>query len=123
MRIKAAQQGGFVTEMSLSEALLLSNVLNEVCNGFSVPDFEATVGVGRERACELSKEIDALATVAETQHAGNLDIVAFSSEDLSALKNALKATLDELGAEEFSIRTGYDFEEGCGLLRNLALYV
>ena len=113
-----------MTEMSRDEVLLLSNVLNEVCNGFGIPDFEQSIGVTRERASKLSTKIEVLATDTErhANHPGQ-NVLEFNSEDLSILKNALKANLEELGPDEFSIRTGCDFNEGRELLVDLARHV
>ena len=36
-----------------------------------------------------------------------------------AVRNALRETIRELGVEEFHTRTGYDFDEGKAILREL----
>jgi hypothetical protein len=43
--------------LSVSEVLTISNALNEVCNGMSVPEFETRMGVSRAEVQSLLAQV------------------------------------------------------------------
>ncbi len=88
---------------------LLGSVLNEVLNGFSVPDFDRRIGMKRADVENLLKHLHTLGRVATT-----LDV-----DQTRAFRNALFETIRELGIEEFQTRTGYDFSWGNDSLKRL----
>lgn len=45
-----------VLELSCREMTIAHNSLNEVCNGFHVPDFHSRIGVQEEEAIQLLDE-------------------------------------------------------------------
>ena len=89
---------------------LVSNVLNEVLNGFVVDNFPQTIGMSRS---ELQKVLAYAADCAEGERIG------LNHHQSKAFRNALSETLRELGIEEFHARTGFDFEEGLDVLKDL----
>lgn len=40
-----------------NELLILNSVLNEICNGSSVPEFETRIGASKEDVCALLNDI------------------------------------------------------------------
>ena len=48
-------------DLTFDEVVLLSNALNEVCNGIDVPEFETRLGVAAEHAVSLLKQMHGLA--------------------------------------------------------------
>jgi hypothetical protein len=89
---------------------LLHNVLNEVLNGFVLDNFEAVVGMSKSELNQLLEYLHALPDGADV----DLNLV-----QIVTFRNALRETLRELGIEEFSTRTGYDFEIGEEVLGEL----
>lgn len=89
---------------------LLHAVLNEVLNGFALDDLDAVIGMKRSELDQLLAELHDLPERAE---------VDLNPAQAMAFRNGLRETLRELGAEEFSIRTGYDFEIGAEVLEQL----
>ncbi len=99
-------------DLEPSEVRALRAALGEVCFGFRVEDFTARIGLAEEDARALFGRLDALGLDHRVTLAG-------TSGEFLAIRNAHAETLRELGAEEYSTRTGVDFEEGQALLRAL----
>lgn len=93
-----------------AEWRLFGNALNELINGFSVPDFERTIGA--EKA-----SLEKLLTHLQTLRAN--DELVLGVAETHAVRNALRETIRELGVEEFHTRTGYDYEQGQAILGKL----
>ena len=89
---------------------LLGNALNEVINGFNVPDFERTIGADKASLAQLLTHL-------HTLH--DADELTLGVIEIRSVRNALRETIRELGVEEFHTRTGYDFEQGEALLQKL----
>jgi hypothetical protein len=94
------------------DVLLFNNVLNEVCNGFGLPDFESKIGAPENRVRDLLTRIQGFEPDRPVR-------VQLLKQELLVLENALRETLRELGVEEFSIRTGVPFEFGQAALGEL----
>ncbi len=92
------------------ESGLLGSVLNEVLNGFSVPDFDQRIGMRRA---------DLEGLFLRLRKVGSPDAMALDVNQTRALRNALSETIKELGSEEFQTRTGYDFHQGNAFLKRL----
>jgi hypothetical protein len=93
-----------------SEWRLLGNALNEVINGFNVPEFERTIGTEKGSLEQLLRHL-------HTLH--DADELVLGVAQTRAARNALRETIHELGVEEFHTRTGYDFEQGQAILQKL----
>lgn len=102
MIIEARQPESITLRLSDDEIGHWNNALNEVCNGFSVANFQAAIGIPRDRAATLLERIHALT-------AGCPEV--FGSDEVLAVRNALTATLTELDAAEFHTRMGFSVEE------------
>jgi hypothetical protein len=89
---------------------LLGSVLNEVLNGFNVPEFDRRIGMKRADLEEL---------LARLHDFGSHDAVTLDTSQTRAFRNALFETIKELGVEEFHTRTGYDFSQGNAVLKKL----
>lgn len=89
---------------------LLHSVLNEVLNGFALDNFDVVIGMKRSELGQL------LAYLHELPGDADVDL---NLTQAVAFRNALRETLRELGIEEFSTRTGYDFEVGEHVLEKL----
>jgi len=90
--------------------LLAWNVANEIVNGFRIEQFTTTIGISVEQFKELANR---LRSVQKGQS------VRVTVTDAAALRNALVATLRELGEEEFQTRTGYSLAAGDTMLAHL----
>jgi|SRR5271157_4353373 len=89
---------------------LLGSILNEVLNGFDVPEFDRRIGIKRTDLEEL---------LARLHELGSDDAMTLDTNQTRAFRNALFETIRELGIEEFHTRTGYDFGQGNALLKKL----
>ena len=92
------------------DSQMFASALNEVINGFTVPEFEKTVGASEEQANSL---LNYLASLSQT------DLAALDRTQTRVVRNALRETIKELGEEEFHTRTGYDFADGQSILKRL----
>ena len=77
----------------------LNNILNEVVNGFAV-DYERQLGVTRARLVLLFEKLDRIRSE-----------LMFTPEDAALLVRAARLCDEELGVDEFHVRTGYTLEE------------
>lgn len=102
----------FAIELEANEVRALRAALGEVCFGFRLEEFTAHIGMGEERACMLFERLNGL-------DLNRRAVLPTTPEELLALRNAHAETLKELGVEEYSTRTGLDFQEGEALLRAL----
>ena len=89
---------------------LLRSVLNEVLNGFDVPEFDRRIGMKRAALEEL---------LARLHNFGSHDAMTLDTNQTRAFRNALFETIRELGVDEFHTRTGYDFSQGKAVLKKL----
>lgn len=96
------------------DVIFANQILNEVVNGFRVPDFEETLRASPSSAKELLTRVHCVAVRASESQTFTL-----SNEETHFFRRALLATLDELGEDEFETRTGYPFEEGQKKLADL----
>lgn len=102
MTIEAQQPESITLRLAEAEIGHWNNALNEVCNGFSVANFQAAIGIPRDRAATLLERIHALLP-------GRPE--AFRSDEVLAVRNALTAVLTELEPAEFHARMGFSVEE------------
>jgi hypothetical protein len=114
--------------LSRGELVFVNNILNEVCNGFEVPELITQVGISREDARKLLARVHDVAAYpsgngderigggAGRQDAATLEL---TRPELMAIRNALFETLHELGIEEFGTRVGVSFEKGQTRLKQL----
>lgn len=89
---------------------LFESVLNEVLNGFEIPDFEARIGMDREGLSNVEKRLQGLRDGEE---------ITLKLSETRAFRNALFETVKELGVEEFQTRTGHDFDFGNAMIGKL----
>jgi hypothetical protein len=89
---------------------LLRSVLNEVLNGFEVPDLEKRIGFNRRSLEDLLDRLRRLGDRTGTK----LDL-----DQTRAFRNMLFEAIKELGTEEFQTRTGYGFVQGNDALKKL----
>lgn len=98
--------------LETDDVRLFNNVLNEVCNGFTVPNFESNIGATENQVYDLFRRVRTLETDRPVR-------ILLIKHELLILENALRETLQDLGDEEFSIRTGLPFEFGHAALKEL----
>ena len=96
----------------MNEVLLFNNILNEVCNAFAMADFELRMGATENQVRDLLNRIRTLETDRPVR-------IQLAERELLILQSALRETLEELGDEEFSVRTGLSFEFGKAALKEL----
>ena len=102
---------GTAIQLSQDEMLLLAEQIpNEVCNGFRIENFEACIGCGQREFIKLALELRSRLQA---------QVYSMNVTEAQLLHNALRATLCELGEEEFFTRTGFEFVAGTLLLKKL----
>jgi hypothetical protein len=57
MDLLGIQGDEFTVQFSLDELLVVSNALNEVCNGIDVPEFHARIGDSPDEAQRLLEKL------------------------------------------------------------------
>jgi hypothetical protein len=118
MQLLKHDSAGSRVDLTPSDLLCLNNVLNEVCNGFHVPDFGTRIGVTRDEAAGLLDRVHALgeavwgAQTWDASLARGRAQIDLADRDLLTIRNALSEALRELGIEEFETRVGLSFQEG-----------
>jgi len=91
---------------------MIRSALGEVCYGFSVLDFERRLRGPQQLVRDLFERFD--------RHLEQMDArVRVSMHELDIVTNAVRETLDELGPEELSTRTGVSFDLGKEVLAKL----
>src|ERR1035438_1126017 len=90
MEIGVQQPDRLTLRLSRGELRQWNNALNEVCNGFSVANFQAAIGISQEMAIGL---LDRVHSLPPDQPA------VFLLEEVLAVRNALTAILAELDPE------------------------
>ena len=60
----------FNVQFSLDELLVVSNALNEVCNGIDVPEFHARIGASPDEAQRLLERLGEIIESATAQGKG-----------------------------------------------------
>jgi hypothetical protein len=106
------QPEGTQIDLAPEEILLFGNSLGEVLFGFAVKNFDVVMDATEPEVAGLFERVRSLGTDRNA-------CIPITSRELHIFKNALQETLRELGAEEFSIRTGLDFKFGETRLREL----
>jgi hypothetical protein len=93
------------------QRVFLLQILNEVCNGFHIDDFEGTLGFSWD---------DAKIAWSKLKDGGGVE--SLSLRELSSLRRATILTMDELedGVSEFQTRTGFELEDATEMLTLLA---
>jgi hypothetical protein len=102
MEIRAQGGDRLTLRLNKEEIGHWNNALNEVCNGFTVENFPAAIGIPRSSAVALLEKINSAAPTG---------VEAFSLDELLALRNALTTVLAELDSREYSTRMGFSVEE------------
>ena len=95
---------------STDQREFLLQILNEVCNGFRVDEFERTLGFSRDNARSVWSRLN-----------DGGDISSLSSHEVSALRRATILTMNELedGISEFQTRTGFEVEQAQSMIELL----
>lgn len=104
-------QGAATVALDSTEARALRAALGEICFGFAIPDFNGRVGGSREDANRLFARFDPLGDKPAS--------IELTKQELRLLHNAHGATLEELGVEEYAMRTGVEFSRGRVILASL----
>jgi hypothetical protein len=98
--------------ISPQERRLLRSLLNEVVNGFDIPDFESKIGMERE---------DTRALLGHIRLLNDTESPTLTPAQVQVFRNSLFETIRELGVEEFQTRTGFDLHYGHQILEKLDL--
>ena len=96
-------------DLNSEDRFLIGNVSNEVLNGFRIENFDVTIGSTRDEYQDMSQRLF------KQQRFQAL----VGHKETVLLRNALAATLAELGLSEFQTRTGCDYEYGQALLKRM----
>lgn len=57
MEVKLIDQKQAILSLDIKDLLILHSAMNEICNGISVPEFDTRIGVSKDAALTLLKEI------------------------------------------------------------------
>ena len=60
MQMKEVKANGARVLLTANELLMISNALNEVCNGLDLPEFATRMGVERAEVLSLLKAVGAI---------------------------------------------------------------
>ncbi len=60
MDVISTENTGATVSLSAQDVLIISNALNEVCNGLDVPEFSTRMGVELDEALELLEKVGKL---------------------------------------------------------------
>lgn len=91
------------TSLKSSESWILLNILNEVCYGIYISDFNKTIGVNKNSVIELLDKI-LLKEKEET-------IFDLSRSDLEILKRSFLEVFRQIDEWEFETRIGITIQE------------
>jgi hypothetical protein len=101
-------------ELTAVESRALRAAVGEVCFGFRTENFERVIGCKEDHARGLFNRLNELDLDRPNK-------ITITKEDLGVIKNAHAETFRELGAEEYSTRTGVALEDGRSLLEELEM--
>jgi hypothetical protein len=59
MEIIESSKDKTTVSLSSTELIMVNNALNEICNGFDIPEFETRIGYSRQQVKELLNQIHA----------------------------------------------------------------
>lgn len=104
MQIERKDNNQLLVSLTPNESRCFSNVLNEVCHGFRVQDFDQRIGLSRQEASDLYTKL-------EEAYSSKSHRLRLAVRELFGLRNALIESLKELGVEEFDTRVGMPFED------------
>jgi hypothetical protein len=102
MEIEAQHSRSLLLRLDEEDKGLWANALNEVCNGFAVENFEATIGLRQGDAEQLLRRLAGVAGGGAEE---------WSIDELLAIRNALTAVLAEVDPREFHPRMGFRVDE------------
>jgi len=60
MEIIESTKDKMIVSLSSTELIIINNVLNEICNGVDIPEFETRIGYSREQVEKLLDQIHSL---------------------------------------------------------------
>jgi hypothetical protein len=60
MEMRKVEGGKALVLLDTDDLLILSNALNEVCNGIEVPEFATRMGVSLEEALTMQRAVNAI---------------------------------------------------------------
>jgi hypothetical protein len=60
MEMRKVEGGKALVLLDTEDLLILSNALNEVCNGIEVPEFATRIGVNLEEALAMQRALNAI---------------------------------------------------------------
>jgi hypothetical protein len=87
----------------------LANVLNEVCHGINVNDFEKEIGFKYENVFSLLRKIDKYEVTSEEP---NVEILlTLNRQELEIIKNSFEEVFRQIEEWEFQTRIGVTIEE------------
>lgn len=92
------------------EWVLFGNALNEVLHGFTVPDFERTIGADKAGLDALLIHLNTL---------DRAEALVLGVKEMRAIRNALQETIRKIRTWEFHTRTGYELERAKEVLAKL----
>ncbi len=98
-----------IIETNWDEIWPISNILNEVCNGFEIPNFEIALGFDYETIYALLRKLKNY-RVNETEFLDPV-ILKLNEFEVEIIKVCYRAALKEIEEWEFPIRIGISIDE------------
>jgi hypothetical protein len=114
MNIIAVNKSDLSAMLTYHELLIVSQALNEVCNGLRMPDFSKTIGVERAEANQLHRSLIAVRDTHDAEVS-----ITFAYGELRILSKALEEVHDRLSPFEFATRMGAQRTETDHLLADI----
>ena len=106
-------------KLSLDEVWPLSNILNEVCNGFRVRDFEKRISVKESMAEGLLRRIGDLLRSVPNEEYSKVRTIELEPWEIEVILNAMKEVYKQIDDWEFGIRLGIEIPEMQAIERKL----
>jgi hypothetical protein len=91
-------------KLNSNEFWPLLNVLNEVCHGIKINDFESSIGVEKQAV------VDFLDNIAKEEHKSEV-ILSLNDSQLTFLKNSFEEVFRQIDEWEFQTRIGISAQE------------
>lgn len=96
-------------DLSWEELWPLANILNEVCNGIYINDFEKKIGATNEEASLLHDKI--ISYEVEESELNLKKIININKNEVEILRKSLKEVSRQIEEWEFQTRIGVTLEE------------
>jgi len=107
-----------IIETTWNELWPVVNILNEICHGIKINDFEKQIGFKYDEIFSLLEKIEAY-EVKEYEADLKTTLELNDSTEMSILKNCFRVVLKHIEEWEFSTRIGVSISEATAIINKL----